>query len=88
MDAYPDRALAIWKKMAEGQIALTQTRAYETAAGYLRKVHRVLNKLDREQEWKSFLAELRQANARKPRLVEILDRLIGQILVSGKPFLG
>ena len=81
-DTYPDRALAIWKKLAESQIALTQTRAYETAAGYLRKVHRVLKKLDREKEWKDYLAELRQANARKPRLMEILDGLAGGRIIE------
>ena len=74
-DAYPDRALAIWKKMAESQIALTGTRAYETAAGYLRKVYRLLTKLERKEEWKSYLSELRRSNARKRRLLEILDRL-------------
>jgi uncharacterized Zn finger protein len=83
VDTYPDRALAIWQKIAENQIALTQTRAYETAATYLRKVHRVLKKLGREQEWKSYLAELRQANARKPRLVEILDGLAGRRIIEG-----
>jgi hypothetical protein len=32
-------------------IALTKPKAYEVAAGYLRKVHRVLKKLGREKEW-------------------------------------
>jgi uncharacterized Zn finger protein len=75
VDAYPDRAIAMWKEIAEAQIAQTQVRAYETAAGYLRKIQRVLGKLKREQEWKEYLAALRQANLRKPRCVEILDRL-------------
>jgi uncharacterized Zn finger protein len=74
-DTYPDRALAIWKKMAEAQIALTDTRAYETAAGHLRKVYRLLTKLERKEEWKSYLSELRRSNAPKRRLLEILDRL-------------
>ncbi len=82
-DAYPDRAIVIWKKMAESQIALTQVRAYDTAAGYLRKLQRVLKKLDREQDWKSYLAALRQANIRKPRLVEILDGLTGRRIIEG-----
>jgi uncharacterized Zn finger protein len=82
VDAYPDRAIAIWKKIAEGQIAVTQVKAYETAAGYLRKVHRTLKKLRKEQEWKEYLAALRQANARKPRLVEILDGLAGRRIID------
>jgi uncharacterized Zn finger protein len=82
VDAYPDRAIAIWKKIAEGQIAVTQVRAYETAAGYLRKVQRVLKKLKREQEWNEYLAALRQANKRKPRCVEILDGLGGRRIID------
>ncbi len=83
MGTYPDRALAMWKKIAEAQIAQTQPRAYEVAAGYLRKVHRVLKKLRREPEWKSYLAKLRQANARKRRLIEILDNLAGRRIIEG-----
>jgi len=39
-------------------IALTKPKAYEVAAGYLRKVHRVLKKLEREKEWQRYLGEL------------------------------
>ena len=74
-DTYPDRAIAIWKRLAEGMIAQTKPKAYETAAGFLRHVHRVLGKLGREKEWQSYLVELRQTNARKRRLLEILDNL-------------
>ena len=73
--AYPDRAIAMWKQIAETQIAQTNVRSYETAASYLRKIQPVLKKLKRESEWKAYLAGLRQANIRKPRCVEILDRL-------------
>jgi uncharacterized Zn finger protein len=74
-DTYPDRAIAIWKRLAEGMIAQAKPKAYETAAEFLRHVHRVLRKLGREKEWQSYLVELRQTNARKRRLLEILDNL-------------
>jgi uncharacterized Zn finger protein len=77
-DLYPDRAIAIWKNLAEKQIALTQPKAYETAGVYLRKIHHFLKKLERESEWKSYLSELREANARKSKLIEILSRLEGR----------
>lgn len=83
VDTYPNRALAIWKKTAEGQIARTQTKAYDVAADYLRKIHHILQKLGREKEWQSYLAELRQANARKRRLLETLDSLAGRRIVEG-----
>lgn len=82
-DAHPDRAVAIWKKMAEGQIAQTQVKAYPVAAGYLSKAGLTLQKLGREEEWQSYLAALRQANARKRRLVEILDGLTGRRIIEG-----
>jgi uncharacterized Zn finger protein len=82
VDLYPDRAIAIWKNLAEKQIALTQPKAYETAAVYLRKIHHFLKKLERENEWKSYLSELRKANARKSKLIEILSRLESRRIIE------
>jgi uncharacterized Zn finger protein len=82
-DHYPNRALAIWKNVAEKQVALTKPKAYEAAAVYLRKVHSLLKKLKREEEWKNYLLKLRQANARKIKLIEILSRLEGRRIVEG-----
>jgi len=81
-DHYPDRALAIWKNVAENQVALTKPKAYEAAAIYLRKVHGLLKKLKRESEWKDYLLKLRQANVRKTKLIEILSRLEGRRIVE------
>ncbi|HEY7495353.1 MAG TPA: hypothetical protein VIH59_30135 [Candidatus Tectomicrobia bacterium] len=81
-DTYPDRALTIWKRLAEAEIARTDTRAYETAAGYLRKAHRLLEGLGRTAEWHSYLTTLRQTNARKRRLLEILDHLEDRRIVK------
>lgn len=79
---YPDRALAIWKGLAEKQIALTKPSAYETASGYLRKVRELLKKLRREYEWKDYLSKLRQANIRKTKLLEILARVESRRIVE------
>jgi uncharacterized Zn finger protein len=76
-ETHPERALAIWRRLIEGQIAMTQTQAYEIAVGYLRKMYRLLEKRGRLEEWRRYVAELRQANARKRRLVEMLDGLVG-----------
>jgi len=74
-DAYPERAIAIWKKLAEAQIAQTQPRAYEVAVSYLRKLRDLLARLGRSDEWRRYVTELRQTNGRKRRLVEMLDGL-------------
>jgi uncharacterized Zn finger protein len=84
VDLYPDRAIGIWRNLAEKQIALTQPKAYETAAVYLRKVHNFLKKLEKENEWKSYLSRLREANARKKRLIQILDHLESRRIINGK----
>ncbi|MBI2853996.1 MAG: SWIM zinc finger family protein [Chloroflexi bacterium] len=73
---YPDRAVSIWKKLAEDCIARTQPRAYEEAAGYLLCVRNTLQTGGRGEEWRRYFTELRQKNARKKRLVEILDSMV------------
>jgi uncharacterized Zn finger protein len=82
-EAYPDRAVAIWKRLAEEQIALTTPKAYEQAAGYLRKAHRVLKRSGKIQDWQGYLAGLRRANERKRLLVRILDTLAGRRIIEG-----
>jgi len=72
---YPDRAIAIWKSLAESLIKLTQPNAYEQAAVYLAEVRRTLNDTARRSEWQSYVATLRTANTRKRRFMEVLARL-------------
>jgi uncharacterized Zn finger protein len=41
-----------------------------------------LTKLGRAREWQSYLTDLRQANTRKRRLLELLDDLDGRRIVD------
>ena len=82
VDAYPDRAIAIWKKMVESQFVHTEVRAYETAVIYLCKIHSASKTQGQEREWKTYLVDLRQANLRRPRFVQILDSLTGRPIVE------
>jgi len=54
------------------------------AAVYLQKARELLKRLKKEDEWKSYLSQLRQENARKTKCVEILDRLEGRRIIEGK----
>jgi uncharacterized Zn finger protein len=74
-DRFPGRAMAIWRKLAESQMARTGAHAYETAAGHLRKMRAVMLKNGKTKEWESYLASIRRDQKRKPRLMETLDRL-------------
>jgi len=80
-DHAPDRAAALWKQLAEREIAAVKPSAYEAAAGYLRKLSGLLKKLGREAEWIDYLARIRDVHRKKRRLMEILDTL------EGKPIL-
>ncbi len=83
VDEYPDRAIAIWKKLAENLIAQTKPKAYQEAAIHLRKVSQILKKLNREKDWQTYLSGLRQGNIRKIRLIETLDSLEGKKIIAG-----
>jgi len=81
--AQPDRALTLYRKVVESQIALTSPSAYDAALPYLRKVRDLLRRLGRDAEWPRYLGEIRDANRRKRRLLEALDRLESRPIVDG-----
>ena len=74
---HPDRAVAIWKEIAEKNIARVQASGYQAAVPYLRKVRNVLNRTRRKDAWQEYLAALRLQNRRRPRCLEELDCLEG-----------
>src|SRR5262249_48597843 len=82
-EKHPDRALEIYRDLAEGQIARPSPSAYEEAARPLRKTKALLRRLNRAAEWTQYLAKLREENRRKRRLMEVLDRLEGRPIIEG-----
>jgi uncharacterized Zn finger protein len=78
---YPDRAIAIWKNIAEGLIAQTNVGAYGDAVTVLKKIHKSLIGLGRKVEWVTYLTDLTETNKRKSRLVQMLN------VLSEKPIL-
>lgn len=81
---HPDRAIGIWKELAEGHISVTNVSSYSIGAQYLRKAQKILKKTGREAEWESYLRGLKEANRRKPRCVEILNALSEKPIIQGK----
>lgn len=75
---YPDDAIAIWKRLADNHIGLTNVKEYRTAVRYLGKMLQVMINNDREQEARIYIAALRARHIRKIRLVEMLDSLSGK----------
>jgi len=74
---YPDRAVEIWKETAERHIATVQVSGYEAASPYLRQVKNTLTRAGRKAEWEDYLESLREQNGRRPRCLEMLERLTG-----------
>lgn len=81
---YPDKAITIWKKLADSHIARKKLSGYIKAAEYIRKIQEILKKEGRSNEWASYLAKLRVENARKRRLLEILDSISGKPIIELK----
>jgi len=72
---HPNEAQAIWKRVAEWEIARVKPAAYKVAAPYLKKIRALYRKQKRTAEWKSYLSALRRQHKAKRRLIEILDSL-------------
>jgi len=72
---HPDEALAIWKRVAEWEIARVKPAAYKVAAPYLRKIRALYRKQKRADKWNTYLSALRQQHKAKRRLIEILNSL-------------
>jgi uncharacterized Zn finger protein len=80
---HPDRAIALYQQIIEEHIARTSPSAYEAARPFLRKLRDLLHQLNRQAEWSRYLTQLRDANRRKRRLLEVLDRLDNRRILDG-----
>lgn len=74
-ETHPNVSLKIWKKIAEDHIARVKPEAYRTASEYLQNMGRVYQRLGQSDQWRAYLAELRQTHKRKLRLMEVLNEL-------------
>jgi uncharacterized Zn finger protein len=74
-DFAPDRAIALWKGLAEAQIALVSARAYEAAAVFLRKMGKLMHRFNMAADWDAYIQSLRAGHRRKTRLMAVLDGL-------------
>jgi uncharacterized Zn finger protein len=74
-ERYPEIALEIWKKIVERLISETKVSSYEEASPYLRKIKENLEASGKKKAWEAYISEIKEANKRKKRLLEILDRL-------------
>jgi uncharacterized Zn finger protein len=81
-EKYPERSVSIWKKVAEHHTNRTGTKEYQIALGFLRRIQKVMIKTGKGKEFTEYVADMRNSNKRKPRLVEMLDGLNGRKIVD------
>ena len=72
---HPDFSLKTWRKLGEQSISAGNPRGYESAIPYLNRIKLLYGDLKRTDEWKKYLAELYEANKRRPRMKDVLDRI-------------
>jgi uncharacterized Zn finger protein len=81
-DTHPDMALRIWKQRVNYLLGCSNVSNYHEAKRYLEKIHSVYKRENRLEEWRSLMAELRESNKHRRRMIEVLDSLEGK---SRKP---
>jgi uncharacterized Zn finger protein len=74
-DFAPERSVALWKKLAEAQIAVVKPRAYAEAAVFLRKIKKLTAEQGMTVQWHAYIQSLRTEHSRKIRLMDVLDSL-------------
>ncbi len=72
---HPDESVAIWRALAEEQIAYVNRAAYEASLRYLWPMRRLLVEAGRQEEWDAYLAQVRENYSNRPALLETLDSL-------------
>jgi uncharacterized Zn finger protein len=74
-ETHPERSLAIYTAKLNARLPEAHSSAYETSAGYLRKLRPIYEALGRVQEWDALVASIREKYRNRPRFIEQLDRL-------------
>ncbi len=85
-DAYPERAISIYRDALNAKLPVAELSAYEAAAGYLRKLRPIYKGLNREGEWTALIASIRDTYRNRPRFMDLLDSVEGRTIVqSARP---
>lgn len=71
---HPEDALTVWKGQMEPTIGGKNADAYRQAIELLRKIHRVLARLGRSDEFAAYIDDLRTNHKRLRNLMKMLDR--------------
>ncbi len=72
---HPNEAIALWKKRVTLATAAANRATYSVAGDCLLKIRSVLTRMGQEKEWKIYLESIRHENKRRPRMMDVLNKL-------------
>ena len=72
---HPERAFPIYKELIAPTLSATNNAAYDEAIKLLRKMRKLVSRLDREHEFDDYLAALRVEYKRKRNFIKLLDAM-------------
>jgi uncharacterized Zn finger protein len=81
---HPERALEIYQRALDAYLPRAEFSAYESCAGYLRKMRSIMHAQDRDDYWIELLKDIREKYRNRPRFMEILDKLEGRTIVASR----
>jgi uncharacterized Zn finger protein len=73
---HPQDALAIYRERIALLVEMTDNAAYERAVELLRKVRRLMQRLERETEFDDYLALLKAEYRRKRNFIKLLGEVV------------
>jgi len=65
---YPQEAIEIYQRYVEMRIEWRGRENYHTACQYLLSIRKLYQKIGKSNEWTTYIADLREHNARLPAL--------------------
>lgn len=81
-DRFPERALQFWMGCVDQQVMTAQSKCYDNAIGYLKKIRALMEKQGRNKEWVAYLAGIRDEHARKKKFIGMLDVMEGKKILK------
>ncbi|MDD5162833.1 MAG: SWIM zinc finger family protein [Candidatus ainarchaeum sp.] len=72
---YPEKSLKLYKSIVSEFIGMAERDSYRTAAIYAKKLKELLRNENKINEWEKYIAGVRDANRRRPALMQEFQRL-------------
>lgn len=72
---HPEDAIPVYRKFVEPTIEQKNDHAYREAVTMLKKVKQLMHRLDKKEEWRKYLEEIKTTHKRKRNFMAMLNRI-------------